>query len=229
MLIITVIPYFIINVLVIINQTSHLQRRIIYMYINAINSSYGLNNKYSKPQTFSGLITDKSALPVINNMPKNDILELKKIKKRLSRTKFWDMKISRIGNIKENLKFEFINKKNCHGVITDGIYPYDKKDNTIRVYSIIYGPENVSGNLVETLRYKSSNRAEKVYNKYLQNLELVRLRGCNLTPLESIKGKVIELNMLEEASYFAEKSDKLKYVNTELTTKNNVGNEIKHI
>lgn len=195
------------------------------MYINAVNSCCAENKKYSQ-RNFYGLIKDRSAAPIIKNMSEKDILELKKIEKRLSRTKFWDMKISSIGNMFKELKFEFIDKKNKRGTITGGIYPYDKKDNTIKIYSIIYGPENISGNIVETLRYKSSNRAEKVYNKYLQNLEMVKLRGYNLTPIESIKSKEIELNMLEESSHFADKNDKLKYINTELTTKKNVGNEL---
>ena len=193
------------------------------MYISAINSCCITKRKYSQPH-FKGLIKDRSAVPVIKNMSENDIAELKKIEKRLSRTKFWDMRISRVGNATDELKFEFLDKKNKHGIITDGIYPYDKKDNTIKVYSIIYGPENITRNVIEDLRYKSSSRAEKVYNKYLQNIEMVRLRRYNLTPLESIKSKEIELRMLEEASHFAEGNEKLEYVNTELVTKDSIGN-----
>ena len=196
------------------------------MYISAINNICSANQKYSQQQ-FTGLIKDRSAVPIIKNMSKKDTLELKKIEKKLSKTKFWDMKISSIENKFEELKFEFIDKKNQSRIITGGIYPYDKKDNAIKIYSIIYGPENISSNVIENLRYKSSNRAEKVYNKYIQNLELVRLRGYNLTPLESIQSKVIELNMLEEASHFAEESDKLKYINTKLTTKKSIGNGFK--
>ena len=193
------------------------------MYIAAIGSNYGSNHKYSQ-KNFTGLIKDKSVEHIINNMSKNDILELKKIEKRLSRTKFWDMKISNINKMFNEFKFEFIDKKNQHVTITDGIHPYDKQDNTIKVYSIIYGDKNISQNIVETLRYKSSARADAVYNKYLKNMDELRHRGFNQSPIESIKSKEIELNMLEEASHFAAKEDKLKYVTTDLKTKNTIGN-----
>ena len=196
------------------------------MHINAINSYCITKRKYTKPN-FKGLIKDRSVIPVIKNMSEKDAAELKKIEKRLSRTKFWDMRISRVGNVTDELKFEFLDKKNKHGVITDGIYPYDKKDNTIKVYSIIYGPENITRNVIENLKYKSSSRAEKVYNKYLQNIEMIRLRRYNLTPLENIKSKEIELRMLEESSHFAEGNEKLEYVNTELLTKDSIGNGFK--
>ena len=197
----------------------------IYMRINAIsgsNSAYCVN----KPRNFKGLIKDKSVESIINNMSEKDILELKKLEKRIANTKFWDMKISKIENMIEELKFEFIDKKKLHGSITDGIFPYDKKGNAIKIYSIIYGPENISRNLVESLRYKSSSRATAVYNKYMKNLEFVKMRNGNLTPIEKIKSKEIELNMLEESSHFIDESDKLKYINTEMTTKDRIGNSL---
>ena len=100
------------------------------MHINAINSYCITKRKYTKPN-FKGLIKDRSVIPVIKNMPEKDAAELKKIEKRLSRTKLWDMRISRVGNVTDELKFEFLDKKNKHGVITDGIYPYDKKDKRV--------------------------------------------------------------------------------------------------
>ena len=195
------------------------------MRINAINNS---NGAYcgDRMQSFKGLIKDKSVESIINNMSEKDILELNKIEKRLSKTKFWDMKISKVGNLFEELKFEFVDKKNRHGSITDGIFPYDKQGNAIKIYSIIYGPENISRNVVESLRYKSGSRATVVYNKYLKNLEFLKMRNCNLTPIEKIKSKEIELNMLEESSHFIDESDKLKYLNTEMTTKDRIGNSL---
>ena len=193
------------------------------MRINAINSN---NSAYctNKNQSFKSLIKDKSVESIINNMSEKDILELNKIEKRLSKTKFWDMKISKVGNMIDDLKFEFVDKNERHGSITDGIFPYDKKGNAIKIYSIIYGPQNISRNLVESLRYKSSSRATAVYNKYFKNMEFVKLRNSNMTPLEQIKSKEIELNMLEESSHFIDESDKLKYLDTEMTTKDSIGN-----
>ena len=193
------------------------------MRINAIMSSNTSCRCNGKPG-FKGLIKDKSVESIINNMSEKDILELNKLEKRIANTKFWDMKISKIENMFEELKFEFIDKMNRHGHITDGIFPYDKDGNAIKIYSIIYGPQNISRNLVESLRYKSSSRATAVYNKYFKNMEFVKLRNFNMTPIEKIKSKEIELNMLEESSHFIDESDKLKYLDTEMTTKERIGN-----
>ena len=192
------------------------------MHIHAIGNDYNAN------VNFRGLIKDKSALPIIKNMSQQDIAEFKKIEKRLSKTKFWDLKLSSIGNKFKEFKFEFRDKQNKHGVITDGIFPYDKKGNTIKVYSIIYGPENTSMNFVETLKYKTEERATELYEKYLENLETISYRHFDITPVESLKSKEIELNMLEEASQNTEGYKALDQLQTEIQTKKFVGNDLKH-
>lgn len=195
------------------------------MHINAINNSYNNGCQNNKNQNFGRLIKDKSVLPILNNMSAEDKIEFKKIEKRLSKTKFWDMKISAIGNKFDELKFHFINKKNRHGVITDGIYPYRKKDNTISFYSIIYGAENISENLVEDLKFSSPKRAEKVYENYNENKRMVINKRFQLTPIESIKSKAIELNMLEKGYRNIHKNSKL-FESTDKQTKNFVGNDL---
>ena len=77
------------------------------MYISAINNICCANQKYSQ-QHFTGLIKDRSAVPIIKNMSPKDTSELKKIEKKLSKTKFWDMKISSVGNTYEELKLPFL-------------------------------------------------------------------------------------------------------------------------
>lgn len=192
------------------------------MQIHAIGSCYNDNRANTTPP-FKSLIKDRSAIPLIETLSKSDTLEFKQIEKRLSKTKFWDMKISTIGEKFKELKFEFIDKKNKHGIITDSIYPYDKENDTIKIYSIIYGPENISKNFTGELKYSSSKRADVVYDKYLQNLETVRLKNFQLSPIESIKSKEIELNMLEEAAHFGDKN--FNCLNTEMNTKSTIGNE----
>ena len=81
------------------------------MHINAINNSYNNGCQNNKNQNFGRLIKDKSFLPILNKMSETDKIEFKKIEKKLSKTKFWDMKISAIGNKFDELKFHFINKK----------------------------------------------------------------------------------------------------------------------
>ena len=194
------------------------------MRINAISSNYNANKWNNTP--FNGLIKERSALPIIKSMSDEDKLELKQIEKRLSKTKFWDMKILSIGNQFKEFKFKFINKKSG-GVITDGIYPYDQKGKTINFYSIIYGPENTSLNNVETLRFKSEKRAEELYDQYQQNALYARNRGYNITPIESLKMKEVEFNMLEEAAQTENGKRHIIQFNTELRTKKTTGNDLR--
>lgn len=193
------------------------------MRINAINSNYSANYRYNPH--FDGLIKDQAALPVIKSLSKSDKLELKKIEKRLAKTKFWDMKISSVGNTFKEFKFKFINKRNTNCIITDGIYPYDCNGNTIKFYSIVYGPENTSFNTIETLCFKSEKRAKKLYDEYQQNILYARNRAYNVTPVESLKMKEIELRMLEEACDNTSGKHKVKHVSTELRTKLTTGND----
>jgi hypothetical protein len=197
------------------------------MYINAVSSINYPEKKYQKQNTFRSLIVDNSAYRVINHMSQADFLEFYKIKNKLARTKFWDLKISSLKNKMQEFRFHFLDKTKKHGVISDGIYPYHINKNEIRVYSIIYGSENISKNLVETLKFNSAERAEEVYNQYRDNLEYARLRSFNVSPLESLKSKVIELNMLEEASNYTEVTDKLEYLDVAGTEKRTVGNKLK--
>ena len=194
------------------------------MRINKISSTYSAN-KYNN-QNFNGLVKDKSAIPIIKNMSESDKLEFNQIEKRLSETKFWDMKISSIGNKFQEFKFNFINKNYNNHIITDGIYPYNLDDNTIKFYSIVYGPENTSFNTIETLRFKSAKQAEELYNKYQQNILYLKNRGYNITPLESLKIKEIELRMLEESSKNTNGKRNIEQIDTKLkSTKKSIGND----
>lgn len=197
------------------------------MHINAVSNTYNTNNKNHSPN-FQKLIKDKTALPIIKSMSKSEKLEFNKLEKRLARTKFWDLKISGIGDKFKEFKFKFINKKDKNNVITDGIYPYSRDKNAIRYYSIVYGPENTLSNNVEKLSFKSEKRAEELYDKYNQNTLYTRNRGYNITPLESLKMKEVELRMLEEAAENKTGHQDIIHVSTELKTKNSIGNDLSY-
>ena len=192
---------------------------IITMRVDAV--CLNCNNK----PNFNGLIKSRSALPIIDNFSETDSFEFQKLAKRLSKTKFWDLKISGIGDKFKELKFHFINKSNKNKVITDGIYPYDIQGDTIKFYTIVYGPENASMNIVDSLKFKSEKEAKELYDTYKQMIMHSINRGYNITPLESLKIKEVELNMLEKASIFSKKRKPI-ILNTELKTKEIVGNKI---
>lgn len=195
------------------------------MRINAINCGCNVNYKNNTP-SFNGLIKDPSAMPIIKNMSNKDKLELKKLERRFAKAKFWDIKISSIGNQFKGFKFSFVNKNKKDSVITDGIYPYDRRGKVINFYSIVYGPENTSFNTIETLSFKSEKRAEELYDKYHQNILYERNRGYNITPLESLKMKEIELRMLEEASETTNGKRNITHAFTEFQTKYTIGNDL---
>ncbi len=196
------------------------------MQIHAVSCIYGNNRDRNKPY-FKSLIKDSSALPVIEKLSKFDAAELKKIERRLSSTKFWDLKISSIGNKFEEFKYSFIHKTERNNVISDGIYPYSRQGNTIRFYSIVYGPENTAFNAVDTLRFKSDKKAKTLFEQYQQNIQLLVNRNYNISPIESLKMKEHELKMLEESSKTIDKDfDAKSLVNTEIVTKKTIGNKM---
>lgn len=190
------------------------------MHINAVNK-YGCTPNNNP--NFKKLIKDRSALNIIDKMSSSDIAEFKQIEKRLAKTKHWDLKISSIGNKFKEFCFQFIDKSNKHRVITNGVYPYAQQEKTIDIYSIIYGPENISQNTVETLLYESKERAQELYEKYMQNARFAINRGYNLSPLEALKIKEVELNILEEAI----KSKNQETIITDFMTKSTTGNNLK--
>lgn len=191
------------------------------MQVNAVRNCY--NNKYNTP-SFKSLIIDKSASNIIKQLSKEDTFELQKIEKRLSKTKFWDMKISSVQNIFEELKFNFINKKSNNDIITDGIYPYNIDGKDIKFYTIIYGPESSSLNAVETLRFNSEKRAKELYDTHKQNIQYMVNRNYNLQPIESIKMKEVELQMLEESAQHTYRLLDKGLINTGIDTKSTIGN-----
>lgn len=194
-----------------------------FMQVNAV-SNYYTNNKYNNTPSFKSLIIEKSASNIIKQLSKEDTLELQEIKKRLSKTKFWDMKISSVRNKFEELKFHFIGKKNDNDIITDGIYPYNIYGKDIKFYTIIYGPESSSLNAVDTLKFDSGKRAEELYDTYKQNIQYMINRNYNLRPIESIKMKEVELQMLEESAQHTYRLHDKGLVNTEIKTKSTIGN-----
>lgn len=192
------------------------------MHVSPINSTYTMLPK----QNFNGLIKDISAIPIIEKMSEGDKSEFEKIEKRLSKTKFWDLKISSIGNLFKDFKFSFIDKRNKQNIISDAIYPYDKDGDTIKFYSIVYGPENTSKNYIESLKFSSKKRVDEVFENYKKSFQMIIDKRFNITPIESLQAKETQLNMLEEASATLEEGHRQIPVITGFATKETVGNEL---
>ena len=72
----------------------------------------------------------------------------------------------------------------------------------------------------------TEKRAEELYDKYHQNVLYVRNRGYNISPIESLKMKEVELRMLEESSRTTNCKRKITQVNTEYQTKPTTGNDL---
>lgn len=178
--------------------------------------------KNKKNPNFGKLIKDKSALRIIQKMSKEDVVELNKIEKRLSKTKLWDLKIFDSGN-NDAFRFKFMHKTNQHGSIDDAIYPYNIQDNKLQIYSIIHGKEQGmdSVSIIETLVFKSAKIANKLYSKHKAYVEEANKKHWLLTPIENLKNRELQLQMLEQGYQYGQKGN---FVNTEYKTKNTIGN-----
>ena len=191
------------------------------MQVNAINSS--TNNR----TVFRKLIIDKSVAEHIHTMPERDQAELSEITKRLSKTKFWDLKVYSVYNNLKNLSFNFIAKSHNNRIISDSIFPYDKSNKNIQIYSIVYGDENSSKNVIETLKFKTKKRADELYKQYTDSIQYLQSRNFNVSPIELIKNKEIQINMLEEAYKNRKYSTNKKIIDTHITTKTQVGTSLR--
>jgi hypothetical protein len=126
----------------------------------------------------------------------------------------------------KEFKFHFIDKKNKNGVITGGINPYNQHENKIDIYSIFYGEENTPMSGVSTLTFRSEERAAQLYEEYNQKVLYMRNRNYNLSPVEVLKIKELELNMLEESSALSHKSTNMHTLQTKIHFKEKTGNEM---
>ena len=114
----------------------------------------------------------------------------------------------------------FIQKKGAKQVIQNGIYPYNVKGNTISVYSINYGIDENAVNTTQNLKYKTKKIASKVYNNYSENQKSCLSKHWQLTPLENLKNRVIQLDMLEESYRYMQGANKKNTINTQAATQN---------
>ena len=72
----------------------------------------------------------------------------------------------------------------------------------------------------------SSSLAKKLYNDYADNVLYARNRGYNITPIESLKMKEVELKMLEESARTTNGKRSITQLNTEAQTKQTTGNDL---
>lgn len=78
---------------------------------------------------------------------------------------------------------------------------------------------------MEKLKFKSPKRAAEVFDQYNKNMEYVTGRVFNISPLENLKNKEFEINMLEEASETAKISKSAKAIHPDILVKNTIGND----
>jgi hypothetical protein len=189
------------------------------MYISAINKC----NPDNKTPYFGRLIKDMSSLNVINGMSKSDIVELGKIEKRLSKSKFWDLKISSLDKEHKDLNFTFIRKGENHGIIANGIHPYKKNADTISIYTLNESSNFDTISSIEDLKFKTIEIADRIYDSYLKSVQFLFKKNWKLSPIESIKNKEIQLHMLEQAYEHMGGSKNQQYLSSFASTKKTVG------
>jgi hypothetical protein len=123
--------------------------------------------------------------------------------------------------------FEFVNKKD-NSVIKNSIFPYDREDNIIHFYTIApAGDKYNSMDTIGTLKFKSAQRANDIYEEYAINAAKSSDKHWVLSPLENLKNREIQLNMLEEASLSMGNIETVFTNSKMFSTKNTIGNDLK--
>ena len=80
--------------------------------------------------------------------------------------------------------------------------------------------------MVNVALYLEQKSGHSYLNKYSQNTTHAINRRYNLTPLESLKMKEVELKMLEEATENMGITTSKTNIHTEFSTKTTVGNDL---
>ncbi len=81
--------------------------------------------------------------------------------------------------------------------------------------------------MVEDLKFSSPKRAEKVFENYNENQKTIINKNFQLTPIESLKQKEIELNMLEEGYRTRHRLQAKVFKNLDPQLKSDIGNDLK--
>lgn len=190
------------------------------MYISALKScdySNSNNNKNKNP-SFKMLVTDYSANRLIKQLPHEDRVEIKNIRKRLSKTKFWDLHVSATEGYK-NFIFRFVNKYHPERVIKNDINPYKIEGNEISIYTINSGNRSELS-YVDVLTYNTKKEAEKLYERHKVLMDEAVKKHWILSPLENLLDRENKLNMLDRALVLA---NKVKTIDTLAKTKEIIG------
>lgn len=161
------------------------------MQVQGVNNNY---NKNYKP-VFSSLIAKESAQKLIEQISQREEKDFKILCNRLSRTKFWDLRLGTMENNPEELWGEFVYKKNTRKIYKFGIYPFEIKDNKVQIYPII----GDSMDNIDKIKFSSPSRAQAMINLYKrQNQELVK-NNFKSTNLQKLTRWTEQLEFLDEA------------------------------
>ena len=194
------------------------------MRVNTIET----NNTANTRQQFTGLLCDRCAKKVIDMMPTEDIVEFNRIKKSLSKTKNWDLRLSSVGRDFKNFVFNFANKINKQGgVVIDDLIPYRLDSDSIVAYTTVKLEEGFVLNTVKSFKFESAEKAKALYDAYEQHVAEATKKYWVLTPLENLKNRVVKLKILEESVQNHNFDDLSTSVNSMITTKTYIGNGYK--
>lgn len=194
------------------------------MRVNTIET----NNTANTRQQFTGLLCARCAKKVIDMMPTEDIVEFNRIKKSLSKTKNWDLRLSSVGRDFKNFVFNFANKINKQdGVVIDDLIPYRLDSDSIVAYTTVKLEEGFVLNTVKSFKFESAEKAKALYDAYEQHVAEAAKKHWVLTPLENLKNRVVKLKILEESLQNHNFDDLSTSVNSMITTKTYIGNGYK--
>ena len=161
------------------------------MQVQGIQNNY--NNNY-KP-AFKSAIIEKSAEKVIDSLSVAEQKEFNNIIQRISNTKFWDMRLSKVIRNTDDFWCDFVNKKNPKKVFKLGIQPFEANGSKVKIQSIITQDDGI----VEKIRFSSPQRVQAMLDMYKRHAQEMTERNFNSSNLQRFARWAEQLEFLDEA------------------------------
>ena len=151
------------------------------------------NNNNFNP-AFKSVIIDKSAAKVVESLTEAEQKEFNNIVKRVSDTKFWDMRLSKVLR-QDEFWCDFVNKKKPKKVYKLGVNPLGAEGSKVEIYPVM--PQDNSK--VEKITFSSPQRAKAMLDMHKRHKEEMFERNYKSTNLQRLTRWAQQLEFLDEA------------------------------
>lgn len=163
------------------------------MQVLSVQNNYNNNNSY-RP-SFKSVIVEKSAQKVVESMTKAEQKAFNEIVERLSDTKFWDMRLSKVISGANEFWCDFVYKKNPKKVYKMGIFPMKAEGSMVEVYPMFAKSDS---DFVK-LRFSSQQRAQAMMDMDKRHSKEMLESNYKSTNIQRLTRWAEKLEFLDEA------------------------------